>query len=146
VPAPDRPPALTGGPRLSAYSPAHSLPSFPLTARWASPIGTVCLAHAPALSVLSRGPPVSLSLTSRPHPPPWTRPRTHVLRPPPHALAPLEPVPRSPTSPCSFAPSVELSRPLSRPAHATRQVPPPITEDSRRSVTAVESPSRPLPR
>jgi hypothetical protein len=127
VPAPNRPPALTGGPRLSTYSPAHSLPSFPLTARWASPIGTVCLAHAPALSVLSRGPPVSLSLTSRPHPPPWTRPRTHVLRPPPHALAPLEPMPRSPTSPAhlrpqpsSLAPSLAL---LTRPDKFRRRSP-----------------------
>jgi hypothetical protein len=73
-----------------------------------------------------------LSLTSGPHPsdpvpnlpptpPPWTRPRPRNPRPPPHALAPLEPAPRSPTSPCSFMPSAEHSRPLSRPAHAPKQ-------------------------
>jgi hypothetical protein len=60
----------------------------------------------------------ALSLTSR-------RGRAHVrafsghLRTP---STPLEPVSRSPTSPCSFAPSVEHPRPLSRPARASRQL------------------------
>jgi hypothetical protein len=73
-----------------------------------------------------------LSLPREPHPsavpnlpptsPPWKCPHPRVLRPPPHALAPLEPAPRSPTSPYSFAPSAEHSRPLSRPARATRQL------------------------
>jgi hypothetical protein len=66
--------------------------------------------HARAISA-SWTPPVSPSLTSHPRPPPGTRPRPRVLRPPPHALAPLDPTPRSPTSPFSLAPSAELSRP-----------------------------------
>jgi hypothetical protein len=39
----------------------------------------------------SRTQPVSVSLTLRPCPSPWTRPRPRVLQPPPHSLGPLEP-------------------------------------------------------
>jgi hypothetical protein len=70
----------------------------------------------------------SLSAPTAPHPsavpnlsptsPPWTRQRPCVLRPPPHALAPLEPTPRSPTSLCSLAPSAELSRPARAPDYS----------------------------
>jgi hypothetical protein len=71
---------------------------------------------------------LALFLPRRPHPsaipnlsptsPPWTCPCPRVLRPPPHALAPLEPAPCSPTSPCSLVPSAKLSRPLACPARA----------------------------
>jgi hypothetical protein len=135
APALAHPWSLTGGSRLSA-------PTLSLLC------GADLLApflFARALSA-SRTPPISPSLTSRPRPSPWTRPRPRVLRPPLHALAPLDPVPRSPTSPCSFAPSTELSCPLSRPTHATSQAPPLLIEDHRRSATIVESPPRPLPR
>jgi hypothetical protein len=94
-------------------------------------------AHARSLSA-PRSPPVSPSLTSRPRP--------RVLWPPLHAPAPLEPAPRSPTSPCSLTPLAKLSRPLSRPARATRQALSPLTEDRRRSTTVVEPSSRPFPR
>jgi hypothetical protein len=58
------------------------------------------------------------SLTSCPRP---RRGRAHICAFSGHhsmLSAPLEPAPRSPSSPCSFAPFVELSRPLSRPARA----------------------------
>jgi hypothetical protein len=108
-PAPARPRCLTGGPRLSA--PAHLFSSSPLSLLYgADLLAPFLFARACSLSA-SWTPPVSPSLTSHPRPPPWTRPRPRVLRPPPHALAPLDPTPRSPTSPFSLAPSAELSRP-----------------------------------
>jgi hypothetical protein len=67
------------------------------------------LAHSNSL--YAAAPTRQSSLTSRPHP---RRGRAHVcafsghLRTP---IAPLDLVPRSPTSPCSFAPSTEVSRP-----------------------------------
>jgi hypothetical protein len=104
------------------------------------------LSHARPLSLCPATPPISPSPTSCPRPSSWTRPRPRVIRPPPHVLTPFEPAPRSPTSPRSLAPSVKPPRPLSHPAHATRQAPPPLTEDRRRSATAVESLSRLWPR
>jgi hypothetical protein len=62
-----------------------------------------------------------------PTPLPWMHPRPHNPRPHPHALAPLEPTPRSPTSPCSFAPSAEHSPSLS-PCARIQATPPPLTE------------------
>jgi hypothetical protein len=89
-------------------------------------------ARAHPLSAL-RTPPVSPSLTSCPRP--------RVLRPPPHALAPLEPVPRSSTSPCSFAASVEHSRSLSRLARAPRQFRRCSPMSAAHSTVAVELPA-----
>jgi hypothetical protein len=104
-----------------------------------------CFSRTRACSLsVPRTPPVSPSLTSRPRPSPWTHPRPCVRRPPPHALAPLDLMPRSPTFPRSLAPSAELSHPLSRPARATRQAPPLLTEDRRRFATDVE-PAAPIP-
>jgi hypothetical protein len=141
-----RPLSLTGGPRLStptrapplSLSPSHCFVGPTFRHRFS-------FARARSLSV-SRTPPISPSLTSRPRPSMWTCPRPRVLRSPLHAPAPLDIVPRSPTSPCSLAPTAELPRPLSRPAHATRQAPSPLIEDHHHSATTVESLSRPLPR
>ncbi|PWZ55912.1 hypothetical protein Zm00014a_028185 [Zea mays] len=49
------------------------------------------------------------------------RPRSCIPRPPPHAPTPFRA--RTPLAhfPCSFAPSAEHPRPLSRPARAPRQ-------------------------
>jgi hypothetical protein len=79
---------------------------------------------------LPHGPHPSVPSASQPlaHvPPPWTRPRPRVLRPPLHALASLDPVPRSPTTPThlrpqpsSLAPSLALCM---RPAELRRRSP-----------------------
>jgi hypothetical protein len=74
-------------------------------------------------------PPISSSLTSRPRSP--RRGRAHVRAFSSHDRAPapiLNPVPCSPTSPLPFAPSAQLSRPLSRSAHVNREPPPPPTD------------------
>jgi hypothetical protein len=71
-------------------------------------------------------PPVSASLTSRPRSP--RRGRAHDRAFSGHDRAPaplLNPAPCSPTSPLPFAPSAQLSRPLSRSSHANREPPPP---------------------
>jgi hypothetical protein len=118
---PARPRSLTGEPRLLALartpllslSPSHCSVRLACRRRFFS--------HALSLS-LPRAPHPSVVPNVSPRSPPWTHPRLRVLRPPPHALAPLEPAPRLPTSPCSLAPSAELFRPLSHPARATRQL------------------------
>jgi hypothetical protein len=149
-------------PRTRALS-----PSLPFAARWARPIGADPSAPAPVLPrcpmdpFRQRWPPVracSLSLPRGPHPsgPPsltsHPRPRHghahgrtfsgHLLTPWP----PLEPAPRSPTSPCSFAPSTEHPRPLSRPARAPRQLRRRSTMFAARYTVVAEPPSCPLPR
>jgi hypothetical protein len=133
VPAPARPQPLTGGPRLStlAHAPllslslsllcgvglsrrfprarAHSL-SLP-----AGPFSSVLTARSrisPRCPVDPTRHPLRLPNLS-PTPPSWTHPRPLVLQPRLHARGPLDLAPRSPTSPCSFAPLAELSRPLS---------------------------------
>jgi hypothetical protein len=71
-------------------------------------------------------PPVSASLTSRPRSPHRGRAHDRAFSGHDRAPAPLlNPVPCSPTSPLPFAPSAQLSRPLSRSAHANREPPPP---------------------
>jgi hypothetical protein len=127
-PAPARPQPLTGGPRLSA--PAHaSLFSISLLCG-AGLSAPFLFARAHPLSA-PRTPPVSPSQTN--HPPP------HICR------APLRAIPSHPARshpfrargplahfPCSVAPSIELSLPLSRPARApgssaaAHRCPPPI--------------------
>jgi hypothetical protein len=107
--------SLLCGVSLSAPIPLRSRPLSP-AARWTLSV-SVDRPFADPLSLpvgLTRLPVPNLQSMSSS----WMRPRPRVPRPPPHALAPLEPAPRSPTSPCSLAPSAELSCPLSRPAHA----------------------------
>jgi hypothetical protein len=73
-------------------------------------VGPVCrrhfFSHALTLSLypvdLTRQPVPNLPPTS----PSWMHPCPRVLRPPPHALAPLELVPRSPTSPAHLRPQL----------------------------------------
>jgi hypothetical protein len=77
----------------------------------------------------------------KPTPPPWTCPRPRNPWPPPHALAPLEPTPRSPTSPCSFVPSAEHSHPLSRPTRTPRQFRRCSSTSTARSTVTVELPA-----
>jgi hypothetical protein len=71
-------------------------------------------------------PPLSASLTSRPRSP--RRGHAHDRAFFGHVRAPaplLKPAPCSPTSPHPLAPSTQLSRPLSRSAHANQEPPPP---------------------
>jgi hypothetical protein len=108
-------PRWQAAPAYQPVSPARSLPSLPPAARWASPVGAVSLARTLTLSV-PRTPPVSPSLTSRPRPPPWTRPHPRVLQPPPHnprpfrASRPARPLPPAHLrpQPSSLAPSLAL--------------------------------------
>jgi hypothetical protein len=140
-----RPRSLTSGPHLSAPTRAPSLPLSLSLLCGADLSAPFIFAHARSLSA-SRTPPINPSLTSRPRP---CRGRAHVRAFSGHLRMPsplLSPAPRSPTSPCSLAPSVELSRPLSHPVRATRRAPPLLTEDRGRSATAVEPVSRPFPR
>ena len=104
-----RPRSLTGGPRLSAPTRAPLLSLYPSRC-FVGPSTPFLFARARALSLCLVDPTRQPSLTSRPC--------SRVHRPPPHALAPLELVPHSPTSPCSLAPSAELSRHVSRLARA----------------------------
>jgi hypothetical protein len=117
---------LIGGSRLSVQARAPSL-SRSLAAPWDRPVGAVALARARSLSLCPTDPPVSASLTSRPRSPRRGRARVRAFSGHDRAPAPLlNPAPCSPTSPPSFAPSAQLSRPLSRSAHANREpLPPP---------------------
>jgi hypothetical protein len=117
--APACPRSLTGGPRLSAPT---RPPLLSLSLLCGADLSAPFLFARAHLLSLPREPHRSAVPNLPPTSPPWKCPHPRVLRPPPHALAPLEPAPRSPTSPYSFAPSAEHSRPLSRPARATRQL------------------------
>jgi hypothetical protein len=135
---------LTGGPRLSAQTRAPSLPRS-LAAPWDRPVGAVALAHARLPSLCPIDPPVSASLTSRPQSP--RRGRAHDRAFSGHDRAPaplLNPAPCLPTSPLPFAPSTQLSRPLSRSAHANREPPPPPADVHRlfRGRYCAHAPSR----
>jgi hypothetical protein len=131
APAPACPRCLTGGSRLSAPNRAPSLP-LSLSRCSVGPIYRRRSSRTRARSLsVSRTPPVSPSPTSCQCPSPWMCPRRRVLRPRSRARAPLEVARISPTSPRSLAPSAELSRPLSCPAHATRQAMPPLIGDRR---------------
>jgi hypothetical protein len=96
--APARPRSLTSGPHLSAPTLAPLLSLSPSRCS----VGPTCqhrfFSHVLALS-LPRGPHPSAVPNLSPTSPPWTRPRPRVLRSPLHALAPLDPAPRSPISP-----------------------------------------------
>jgi hypothetical protein len=88
--APARPRCLTGGPRLSAPTRAHSLPlsllllcGAELSAPFFFPTPTLSLSRRPHLLVVPNlSPTISTS---------WTRPHPHVPRPCPRAQAPFEP-------------------------------------------------------
>ena len=113
---PARPKPLIGGPRLSA--PARA-PLLSLSPSHCS-VGPACQRQFPRARAhplsLPRGPHQSDPIpTLPPTAPPWTWPRLRTPQPPPHALTPLDPMPRSPTSPCSFVPSAEQSRPACEP-------------------------------
>jgi hypothetical protein len=101
-------------------------------------------ALAPSLSAPPT-PPVSVSLTSRPRSP--RRGRAHVCSFSSHDRAPaplLNPAPCSPTFPLPFAPSAQLSHPLSRSAHTNREPPPPPVDVHRlfRGRRCARAPSR----
>jgi hypothetical protein len=89
---------------------------FSLTTRWTllSVLSTRLRSSSLSLSA-PRTPPVSpLYFPNLPSTLlPWTGPRSRISRPPRTPSTPLEPGPRSPTPPCSFAPSAEHSRSLS---------------------------------
>jgi hypothetical protein len=96
-------PALTGGPRLWAYSARALTPLSPSRC----PVGQCYRRRfsSRALSLsMSRGPHPSAVPNLSPTSSSWTRPRQCVLRPPPHALAPLELAPCSRTPPAHLRP------------------------------------------
>jgi hypothetical protein len=105
-----------------------SAPSLPLSLY---PVGQPCRCRCSRPRSLSPSlrpavPTYQPSSTSRPRSP--RRGRAHDCAFSGHDRAPaplLNPVPCSPTSPLPFAPSAQLSRPLSRSAHANREPPPP---------------------
>jgi hypothetical protein len=115
---------------LSAPTPTLSLPLSRCS------VGPTCRRHFFSARTrsfsLPRGPhppAPSASLTSHPRSPAMDAPTTTCS--PATSARPRPFRPRAPLahSPCSFAPSAELSRPLSRSTHTTSQVPPPLTED-----------------
>jgi hypothetical protein len=100
----------------------HAL-SLPLTALWGRPVGVVSFRTRSLPLSLSRGQHSSVVSNLSPTSPTWTCPRPRVLLPPPHALAPLEPAPRSPTSPAHLRP-----QPSSLAQHAQQTTPSPLTK------------------
>jgi hypothetical protein len=85
-----RPLCLTGGSRLSAPSRARLSPS--LSVLWARPIGASSLACARSPSLYPAVPTCQLVSNLSPTiSPPWTHPRSRVLRPRPSPRAPFEP-------------------------------------------------------
>jgi hypothetical protein len=122
--------------------PSRSRPFSP-AARWTVFVSVDRLLANP-LS-LPRGPHPSVpsaSLTSHPRP---RRGRAHVRAFPGHLRtpsSPLEPTPRSPISPFSFAPSTEHPRPLSRAAHVSRQLRRRSLTSATHSTVTVELPRR----
>jgi hypothetical protein len=132
-----RTPPVGASPRPRSFS-----PSLPLTASGADLSVPFPFSHA---HVLSRFPadPTNLPPTNS------HRGRAHVRAFPDHLHTPsppLEPAPHSPTPPCSFAPSAEHPRPLSRPAHASRQLRRRSPKPVARSTAAVEPAPHPLSR
>jgi hypothetical protein len=111
-----------------------SAPSLPLSL---CPVGQPCRRrcsrpHPLSPSLCPAVPTCQPSSTSHPRSP--RRGRAHVRAFSGHDRAPaplLNPAPCSPTSPLPFAPSAQLSRPLSRFAHANRE-PPPSLDDVHR--------------
>jgi hypothetical protein len=138
-PVPDRraPPV---GASLSAHSPSLSLPRGP---ELSAPSSRTCARFSLCSAVATCQP----SSTFRPRSP--RRGRAHDRAFSGHVRAPallLSPASCSPTPPLSFAPSAQLSRPLSCSAHANRELchlpPTPIAC----SVAAVAPVPRPVPR
>jgi hypothetical protein len=115
-------------------------PSVPLATLWGYPVGADPLAHALILSLPCGPHPSDPVPNLSAMPPPWMRPRLCIFRPPSHALAPLELAPRSPTFPCSIAPSAEHSRP----ARAPRQLRHHSPTSTARSTVTVELPAAPV--
>jgi hypothetical protein len=139
-----RPPALTGGPRLSAClatMPSLSLPRGPELSAPFFPPRPLSLSVPPS-------PPISLSSNCCPRSP--RRGLAHDRTFSGHVRAPaplLSLAPYSPTSPLSFAPSSPtLSPSLSRSTHTCREPHhrPPST--AARSVATVAPVPRPVPR
>jgi hypothetical protein len=122
--------SLPCGAGLSVPIPSCSR-TFALIARWTPSVN----ADRPFMNPLSlaRGPHPSIpsaSLTSHPH---SRRGRAHIAHFPATSTRhrpPFEPAPRSPTLPCSFAPSARHPRPLSR-SMLAKGAPPLLTEVSR---------------
>jgi hypothetical protein len=122
------------------FSPAHAAPvrdrraptvganlsalTSPLSRCFVGPTYQRCFPRARPLPLsVSPSSPVSSSLTSHPRSP--RRGRAHDRAFSGHVRAPsplLSLAPCSPTSPLSFAPSAQPSRPLSRSAHACREL------------------------
>jgi hypothetical protein len=135
-------------PPVGANQLALSPPSLSLSR---CPVGQACrrrpLACSPASLSVSPTPPVSSSSTSCPRSP--RHGRTHVRASSGHIHAPaplLSPAPCSPISPLSFAPSARLSRPLSRSAHACRELRHRPSSTAACSVAVVASVPRQVPR
>jgi hypothetical protein len=125
----------------------HSL-SLTLAALWDRAISTILsLPHAHSLSLCPAVPTCQPSLTSRPRSPHHGRAHDRAFSG--HVPAPvplLSPAPCSPTSPRSFVPSAKPPHPLSRSAHACRELRhrPPST--AARSAVSITSVPRPVPR
>jgi hypothetical protein len=118
--APARPRCLTGGPRLSAPTPARPLSSLSLSLPRGPGLSVSFLSPARSLPSLSRRPHLSAVPNLSPTIP--RRGRAHVRAFSGHVRASA---PCSPTSPHSLAPSAEPPRHLSRSARAPRAPPPP---------------------
>jgi hypothetical protein len=133
-------------PHVGASLSAPSLP-LSLAALWARPVGAGSLACAHSPYLCPTVPTCQSSSTFRPQSPRHGRAHDRVFSGHVRAPAPLlSPVPCSPTSPPSFAPFAQLSRPLSRSAHASREPchrPPTPTACSVATVAPVP---RPVPR
>jgi hypothetical protein len=132
-------------PRVGASPHAPSLP-ISLSLLCGAGYRRRFFSHSLILSICPMDPTGQPIRNLPPMPPPSTRPRPRVFRPPPHALAPLEHVPRSPTSPAHLRPQPStLALSLSPYAHpgsstAAHRLSPLILRSS------WDSPPRMLPR
>jgi hypothetical protein len=126
-------------PPVGANPSALTPPS--LAALWGRAVGAVSLARARSLSLCPAVPTYQPSLTFRPRSP--CRGRAHDRAFSGHVRAPT---PCSPTYPLSFAPSAQLSRPLSRSAHANRELRHRPTTPTSCSVATVAPVPRLVPR
>jgi hypothetical protein len=110
---------------MSVPTRARSLPRS-LAALWGRAVGAVLFLRACSLSLCPAVPTYQPSLTSRPRPPRHGRAHDRTFSSHVPAPAPLLSLaPCSPTFPRSFAPSAKPPHPLSRSAHACRELPPP---------------------
>jgi hypothetical protein len=142
------PPPVSDGwaPPVGARLSAPSLP-LSLATPWVGPVGAGSLVCAHSPSLCPTVPTSQSSSTFHPRSP--HRGRVHDRAFSDHVRAPaplLSPAPCSPTSPLSFTPSAQLSRPLSRSTHTSRELhhrPPTTTACSVATITPVP---RPAPR